>query len=413
MRCTPLLPGGAHPEIAISRSSNPLLAVCVLLLVVVAGGLTGCGDSATKGIASESPKGSGDSTESKKSKPVSVEVVTLQDEPLTIEVALTGQLNAKYSVMLKSEITGVIESIEFDEGSRVEKGRVLFRLGDGEQRARLMETEAEARLAQDTFDRTQRLTNESISSIARRAEAAAALDKARAKIQLARLEVDRTYIRAPFTGVVGSLFVGPGEYLKPEITPLVEITAIDKLQLLFTLPEPSIALAQIGGIVHARVAAYPGERFRGEVFFVSPTIDPSTRRLMAKAWVPNSDHRLKPGMFANVDIIVAVRDAAILVPEAGMIYDRHGTYVWLMDENDRAKKVPVEIGYRQEGRVVITKGLQAGDRVVSSGVNKLRAGKLIDPQFIDPQFIDPSSAPELRAADRPDASVRGVGGAEG
>ena len=123
-------------------------------------------------------------------------------------------------------------------------------------------------------------------------------------------------------------------------------------------------------------------------------------------------------MFANVDIIIAARDAAILVPEAGMIYDRHGTYVWLMDENDRAKKVPVEIGYRQEGRVVITKGLQAGDRVVSSGVNKLRAGKLIDPQFIDPQlidpqFVDPSPAPELRAADRPDASVRGHGGAEG
>jgi multidrug efflux pump subunit AcrA (membrane-fusion protein) len=117
-------------------------------------------------------------------------------------------------------------------------------------------------------------------------------------------------------------------------------------------------------------------------------------------------------MFANVDIIIAARDAAILVPEAGMIYDRHGTYVWLMDENDRARKVPVEIGYRKEGRVVITKGLQAGDRVVSSGVNKLRAGKLIDPQFIDPQFVDPSSAPELRAADRPDASVRGAGGAE-
>jgi len=407
MRCTPHHPGGAHPENFISRSSKPLLAVCVLLLVVMAGGLGGCGENPSRSTASSPPKGSDDSSGPKESKPVSVEVVTLHDEPLTIEVALTGQLNAKYSVMLKSEVTGVIESIEFEEGSRVEKGQVLFRLGDGEQRARLMEHEAELKLAQDTFDRTQRLTSESISSMARRAEATAVLDEARAKIALARLELDRTYIRAPFSGVVGSLFVGPGEYLKPEITPLVELTAIDKLQLLFTLPEPSIALAQIGGIVHARVAAYPGERFRGEIYFVSPTIDTSTRRLIAKAWVPNSDHRLKPGMFANVDIIVAVRDAAILVPEAGMVYDRHGTYVWLMDADDRAKKVPVEIGYRQHGRVVITKGLEAGDRMVASGVNKLRAGKLIDPQF-----VDPLPAPELRAADLPDASARGEGGAE-
>ncbi len=312
------------------------------------------------------------------SRPVTVEVVTIQPEKLEIEAALTGQLGAEFSVMLKSEVSGVIESIEFEEGTRVAKGDVLFRLRDATQRARLREAEAEVRLAEDIHDRTQRLTSKDISSIARRAEATAALDEARAKLELAQVELERTFIRAPFDGVVGSLMVGPGQWVQPETSPLVEISAVDRLQLSFTVPEPSLHLARLGGTIHARVNAYPGERFPGKVFFVSPAFDPASRRLLAKAWIPNDDHRLKPGMFANVDVLVAVRDGALLVPEAGVVYDRVGTYVWRVDAEGIARKVPVEIGYRVDGRVVIDGGLSPGDRVVATGVNKLRAGSPVN-----------------------------------
>jgi membrane fusion protein (multidrug efflux system) len=375
-----------------------LLAVCSLLLVIHLLAASGCGGESAE---AEEPESSGPD-------PVSVEVVELRPERLEIEVALTGQFEAEHSVVLTAEQSGVIESIEFEEGLPVSKGDVLVRMRDEEQRARLKEALAQQRLAQDVYDRTQRLASEDISSIARGAEASASLDEARAKVDLARIGLERTQIVAPFDGVAGSRMVAPGEWIKPEITGFVRVAAIDMLQLVFTIPEPNIALARIGGKIHARVIAFPGERFPGDVFYVSPTLDPATRRLIVKAWVPNADHRLKPGMFANVDVVAAVREGAILVPEAAMVYDRHGTYVWLMDDEGLARKVSVEMGWRQDGRVEIASGLSAGDRVVSTGINKVTAGKPIDPVWV--KRGDDASG---RAAGKQSPAPTAADGAEG
>ena len=308
---------------------------------------------------------------------VTVEFLTVEPETLRDEVALTGQLEAEYSVVLRTEIDGVIESIEFEEGQPVEEAAILFRLRDEEQQARHQEALAELRLAQDVFDRTQRLTKQDVSSVARRAKATAELDIAKARVSLAKLELERTRIRAPFAGVTGARLVAPGDRATPE-DGLVSIAAVDRLQLIFTVQEMASALARIGAIIHARVASWPGERFRGEVFFISPSVDPASRRLILKAWIQNEGHRLKPGMFANVDIEIAVRPGALLVPEASIVYDRHGSYVWRITESDLAEKIPVEIGLRQRGRVEIVRGIRAGDRIVSAGTNKLMAGSRVE-----------------------------------
>jgi membrane fusion protein (multidrug efflux system) len=335
-------------------------------------GVMGCSNPNDESVATAKPP---------EKRAITVEVVTLISETLTIEVALTGQLEAEFEVVARTEISGVIRSIEFVEGQPVQKGDVLFRLNDREQRARLQEVEAQRKLRQDIYDRTHSLATRDISSVAIQAEAVAALAEAEARLELARLELDRTRIRAPFDGVAGGLRVGPGEWVEPDIG-LVEISAIDKLQLLFSIPETSIALARAGGQIHVRVVSFPGERFAGQVFYLSPTVDRLTRRMLLKAWVPNLDHRLKPGMFANVDVVVAIKEAALMVPEAAMVYDRNGSYVWRVDAEDLAQKVPVQIGFRQAGRVEILSGLQPLDRIISAGINKVRAGDLID--AVDP-----------------------------
>jgi membrane fusion protein (multidrug efflux system) len=114
------------------------------------------------------------------------------------------------------------------------------------------------------------------------------------------------------------------------------------------------------------------------VYFVSPSVDTASRSLLLKAWIPNADHRLKPGMFANVDVVIAEREDALLVPESALIYDRNGTYLWRVDDEDHAEKIPIEIGLRQAGKVEILKGIAAGDRIVSAGTNKVRAGSEIN-----------------------------------
>jgi membrane fusion protein (multidrug efflux system) len=304
---------------------------------------------------------------------VRVEAVELVPELLIHQVALTGQLSAEDSVVVKSEIEGVIASVHGEEGQPVAQGDLLFRLRDGRQRARLHEAKAQLALAEDVYRRTQRLSSEDISSQAMRAEASAGREEARAKVELAEAELERTRIVAPFDGVLGSRFVSPGQRMDEE--PMVELAAVDRLQLVFTVPEVSIGLARLGAQVEARVIAFPGERFPGEVFFVSPTLDSATRRLVIKAWVPNLDRRLKPGMFANVDIEIARMEGALMLPESAMVYDRHGIYVWRVTQDLRAEKVPVEIGLRQAGRVQVLAGLVAGDRVISAGTNKVMAGK--------------------------------------
>ena len=111
--------------------------------------------------------------------------------------------------------------------------------------------------------------------------------------------------------------------------------------------------------VELRVRPYPDELFPGEVFFVSPTLDPATRRMILKAWVPNADHRLVPGLFANVELEIAQRENALLVPESAVVFDREGTYVWRV-RDEVAERVPIEIGLRKGGRVEVTLGPRPG-----------------------------------------------------
>ncbi|MCH2184337.1 biotin/lipoyl-binding protein, partial [Myxococcota bacterium] len=136
-------------------------------------------------------------------KPVYVEMMPLVPETLEVEVALTGQFEAESEVVIRSELEGVIRTIEFEEGQSVEAGDLLFTMRDEEQRARLNQAEAQERLARDVYERTQSLTSRDISSVARRAEASAILDEARATVSLAQLNLDRTRILAPFDRVVG------------------------------------------------------------------------------------------------------------------------------------------------------------------------------------------------------------------
>jgi membrane fusion protein (multidrug efflux system) len=96
--------------------------------------------------------------------------------------------------------------------------------------------------------------------------------------------------------------------------------------------------------------------------------------MILKAWVPNAERRLRPGLFANVDLEIAAREGAMLIPESAVVFDREGTYVWRLRDG-LAERVPVEIGLRKNGRVEVTLGLAPGDTVVSAGTHKVIAGR--------------------------------------
>lgn len=330
--------------------------------------------------------------------PPVVEVVTVTPRTLTNEAALLGQLVALQSVMVRSEVDGIIEAIEFEEGAAVTKGQVLFQLRDDEPLARLREAETALGLAEANFRRTRDLSRDGIVAPSQLDDVTAALDAARARLEVARVVVERTRIRAPFDGYAGNRFVSVGARIEPE-KDLVQVESIAVLELAFQLPELAMPVARVGVPVELHVAPYPDRSFSGEISFVAPSLNPQNRRLLVKARVPNADLVLRPGLFATVEAKLAPRENVLAVPDSAVVYGSKGTFVWRVDDQQKAAPVDVELGIRHEGLVEIVSGLHAGDVVVVAGTNKLAPGLAIEgvPSRLDPSPV-PSSASSEKAA---------------
>jgi membrane fusion protein (multidrug efflux system) len=323
--------------------------------------------------------------------PAVVETVLIEAEDVEDVLEFVGQLDSAHSVILKPEISGIVESVSFKEGTAVKKGDPLVRLKDAEQRARVREAEATRRLTKNQYDRARLLAERSAESTAGLERALAEYEIAGARLELAKIQLNRTVVRAPFDGVVGSRLVSPGERVSPGSdrdfgsdgggggggpSGLVRIDSLDEMELIFTLPETVMAIARTGVKVQLRVSPFPGESFGGEIYFVDPRIDATSRRVLVKARVPNPEHKLRPGLFATLKVEISSRLGALMVPEDAVVYGRDGVFVWRIVDGE-AVQVPVELGIRQPGRVELRSGVKAGERVVSAGTHKLRPGSAV------------------------------------
>ena len=325
--------------------------------------------------------------------PPAVEVVTVVPEMVRDTVGLVGQLDSEHSVELRPEIDGVVETIDFVEGQTVKRGEVLIRLRDAEQRAHAREAKARAKLAEEIFARIQQLAAKEVSARIEYDKASAELEVARAEAELREVELAKTQVLAPFDGVVGARLVSPGERVRRSAK-LVRIDAVDRLQLVFAVPEIGVPFVRKGMPVTITVKPFPEIRFAGEVFFVSPTLDAATRRLTLKAWVPNPDHKLQPGLFANLEVQLSERPNAIVLPDAAILVDQGGNFVWRVGEDGKAQRVPIEIGLRKASRVEVIGGLAAGDRIVSAGTQKVTEGGAVKIAGEPPANVaEPAKAP--------------------
>ena len=325
--------------------------------------LAGCGGDR----AGEQPQGP---------PPPSVEVVTVVPEPFVETRDSVGELRAVEVVDIRSEIQGVVAAIEFEEGHEVEEGTVLFRLRDDEQRARLHEAEARVALAKDEFERTQRLASQKAAAQAQLDRRRAELAMANAQLELAQVELERTRIRAPFAGLLGRRHVSPGARIEPHDN-LVRLEKIDPIELASTAYEYAIPLLKLGMKLDFQVQAHPDRTFAATLSFIAPSVDPAIRRIPYKARVANPDSLLRPGMFADIEVELARKDDAILLPEEAVMNDQNGSFVWRLGSEQQIERADVEVGARDGRRVEIRRGLAPGDRVVSAGTHKVRAGDVV------------------------------------
>lgn len=204
----------------------------------------------------------------------------------------------------------------------------------------------------------------------------ARIERARASVKVAQKALKDTTIVSPIEGVVSKRMVSKGEYVRAG-TPLVEVIQVDPLKLAFSIPERFAGEVGIGKKCVATVKAFSEERFEGNIYFVSPNADPSTRNFLLKAWIPNKGGRLKPGFFADVELVTRIKKGAKVLPEEAITLIEGKPFIFIFREG-KVFKEAVQVGKRFEGKVeVISSRLSGNDQVVVAGQEGLDNGMAV------------------------------------
>ena len=351
------------------RRVNFSIKIFQAFLAVFLIGITGCGPG-------DSASGAGDSQVAQESPPVQVVAVDVVQSPVFESISLVGDLMASEMVEIQAEADGVIFEILFDEGQTVEKDQVLFRLDDRKLEAMLAESQANFELSRITFERDKKLLEDKLISQQEFDQTAARYEFNMATLKLRQRQLRDTSITAPFAGTVGERQVSPGQVIRASQT-LTWIVDSDPVLIKVNVPERFLGVVRQGQTINFEVNSYPGEKFTGDIDFISPYVDPETRTAVVKARAANPDGHLKPGMFINLKLILEKRSDALVIPEASLELGESGYSVMVVSEELEVSPRPVTVGVRMSGSVEIQKGLQVGEKVVVEGRQKLRPGSKV------------------------------------
>jgi len=304
---------------------------------------------------------------------VQVVAVGAKRQPVTESLSLVGSVSANEAVEIKAQTDGEVQEINFSEGQPVQKGDRLIRLDETKLAAAVAEAESNFKLSQANFERATNLFTDKMISPQEYDQATAAYDLNRATLELRKRQLQDARIYAPFSGTVGARNISPGQVITKD-TVLTTLVDLDPVKVEINVPERFLSQVQTGQEIEVSVAAFPGRKFAGKVYFVAPSVDSATRTALVKATIPNSSHELKPGMFANLDLTLKVRDQAVVIPESAVSLQENQASVFVVGPDNTVQLRPVTLGLRMPGLVEITHGLQGGEKVITEGVQKVGPG---------------------------------------
>lgn len=291
-----------------------------------------------------------------------------------------GELEAARQVQVAAETGGRVTRISFESGQTVAAGAVLVQLNDGPEQAALLRLRAQLKNAESSYARTRQLVADKVATQEQLDTALATRDAALGEVRQTEALIAQKSIRAPFAGQLGIRRVHAGQYLNPAdaVASLIDTTA---LLVNFALDEQSSVALAPGQAVQVMVDAYPERVFTARIKAIDPLIA-SSRMVQVQASLSDTAGALKAGMYANVRVARKPDNSTQLtVPETAVTYSAYGDTVFVAQQDAKqgliVKRVAVTLGERADGKVVIAKGLQAGQRVVASGQLKLADGMAV------------------------------------
>ncbi|HET9863280.1 MAG TPA: efflux RND transporter periplasmic adaptor subunit [Steroidobacteraceae bacterium] len=306
--------------------------------------------------------------------PAYVALAPVRSERISQKLEALGNARANESVDITSKTSNIVTEVRFRDGEKVNRGQVLVQLDDAQARADVAAAEAALNESQAQYNRSRELLNTQALSKSQFDQLEATLKSNRARLAAANARLEDTVIRAPFSGHVGLRRVSVGSLISPgTVITTLDDTSVIKLD--FAVPENFLATLRRGLAVRASAPAFPGRNFSGTVSSIDSRVDVNTRSVTVRALLSNEDGALKPGMFLNVSLANDDRDA-LVIPEEALTPEAERQYVYVVEGN-KAQRREVQIGSRRPGFVEIVAGVQAGERVVIEGTQKVRDGGLV------------------------------------
>ena len=310
---------------------------------------------------SKDPKG--------KSKSMSVNGIVASPQTFDNNLSLSGSIEANEQVEIRSEVSGIVEGIYFQEGSNVSKGQVLFKVNDLELRAQLRQTSTREGLASENERRAKLLLQKEAISQEEYDLARADLKSAQAQSQLIKAQIAKTSVRAPFSGRIGLRSISPGTYITPAIL-VAKLVNTGKLKITFSIPEKYASQVKTNTYLTFKVAG-SDDKYTAKVYAIEPEVAVATRTLQVRAIAENSSGKLLPGTFADVELPLDIIKDAIVVPTEAVIPVQNGKKVFI-SSNGQAKEVMIETATRTDASILVLSGLKPGDTVITSGVMSLK-----------------------------------------
>lgn len=311
--------------------------------------------------------------------PSAVTTVVVRAQKWQPVLSAVGTLKAVNGVTLSTDLAGIVSEIAFESGTPVKKGDLLVTLDTKQEEAQLRSAEAKLALAMTDLERKREL-------IAKKAIAQSDWDSAQSQVSqmLADVEemkalVARKRLTAPFDGMIGIRQVNLGQYINPG-APIAPLQSLDPIYVEFALPQQHIDAVAIGKTLRLGASGLQGERCEGTITAIDSQIDPSTRNVTIQGTVKNPAHKLRPGMFVDVEVLLPEQEGVLAIPASSIAYSPSGdsVYVVVPDEQSMTKKKVevrrVTLGPSRGDQVSVTSGIKDGDEVVSSAVFKLRPG---------------------------------------
>ncbi|MEM9591309.1 MAG: efflux RND transporter periplasmic adaptor subunit [Pseudomonadota bacterium] len=360
--------------------------------------------------------GSSTAAEASKQK---VEVATATSAEIPLVQEFVGQTAAVKLVDVRAKVQGYLTERPFVEGADVTKGDVLFVIDQrpfqasvDQNKADLEQNQGRLDFAQEQLKRYETLKDEGTASVqkfestrAEAIEAAGQLAASQAALQNAQLDLDYATIKAPIDGRVSNTLVNVGNLVSAENTLLTTLVQLDPIYVYFSPSDQAyqkMVPFQEKGPLNVSMVLSSGKVFphQGKIDFVDNQVDPNTGTLKMRAVIPNPDKTQRPGQFVTAKVTLADQHKVVLIPAKSVAQDEGGHYVYTVDKNDKVHRQSITIGPEYKASYVVEQGLKPGDRVVATGLQKVKAGAQVEVVTADADKTDANKAD----SSKPDAS---------